>query len=142
MTLECQGRVWSILWFYSNPLSVNSSRFPQPVSLLERKFEKKLNVAVATMKDFFLQQINKPTKSNYFLKVWSNNSNGTFKIKSQFTICEVLNLFNVLFQIVFLDIFFDGVFTTYGKITNFLHWLTFTNWRKWCSCNESARSWV
>jgi len=75
-------------------------RFPQPVSLLERKFEKKLNVAVATMKDFFLQQINKPTKSNYFLK---------------FTICEVLNLFNVLFQIVFLDIFFDGVFTTYGS---------------------------
>jgi len=72
-------------------------KFPKPVSLLDRK---KLNVAVATMKDFFLQQISNKTKSNYFLK---------------FTICEVLNLFNVLFQIVFLDIFFDGVFTTYGS---------------------------
>ena len=67
----CQGRplyafvIWEVTIIFNN-----SSRFPKPVSLLDKK---KKDVAVGTMKDYFLQQIRENSKSNYFLKVTERN---------------------------------------------------------------------
>jgi len=62
--------------------------------------QKKINLAVGRMKDYFITRNGFQAPSRYMMK---------------FTICEVLNFLNVILQIVFLDVFFDGVFTTYGS---------------------------
>merc|ERR1712154_69338 len=54
------------------------------------------------MKTYFMDRQDRThirTHRHYFLK---------------FTICEVLNFLNVIFQIILLDTFFGGVFTRYG----------------------------
>jgi len=64
---------------------------------------KKVNLAVAKMKSYFIDKQDRNhirTHRHYFLK---------------FAVCELLNFLNVVIQILFLDIFFDGVFTNYGS---------------------------
>jgi len=59
--------------------------------------------AVEKMKRYFIRRnLNVHTRANrfYFIK---------------FAACELLNFINVFGQILFLDLFFDGVFSTYGS---------------------------
>jgi len=73
--------------------------FGTSVALIDGK---KVNLAVAKMKAYFMDRQDRThirTHRHYFLK---------------FTICEVLNFLNVIFQIILLDTFFGGVFTRYG----------------------------
>lgn len=93
------GKLASIITINDLKHSVTDARmpwFPKEYNYLDTK---KTNVAVAKMKDYFLVKTSFHKKSNYFLS---------------FIICEVLNFLNVILQIVFLDVFFQGVFSTFG----------------------------
>ena len=48
---------------------------------------------------------------NYFDPKHKNNHDFYF---FRFVLCEILNFFNVIFQIYFVDFFLGGEFTTYG----------------------------
>jgi len=73
--------------------------FATSAALIEKQ---KVQLAIAKMKDYFITKnhFNYREHRHYFIK---------------FAICEFLNFLNVIFQIFFLDIFFQGVFTTYGS---------------------------
>jgi len=73
--------------------------FATAVALIEKQ---KVQLAVGKMKDYFItnNHFNYRERRHYFIK---------------FAICELLNFLNVIFQIFFLDVFFQGVFTTYGS---------------------------
>ena len=87
---------------------------------------KKVNLAVAKMKAYFMDKQDRThirTHRHYFLKVILTQATNTNIIQLtiniwfhfQFTVCEVLNFLNVIFQIILLDTFFGGVFTRYGE---------------------------
>ena len=91
-------------------------RFGTSVALIDGK---KVNLAVAKMKAYFMDRQDRShirTHRHYFLKV-RQHSQLIVNIcwDFQFTICEVLNFLNVIFQIILLDTFFGGVFTRYGE---------------------------
>ena len=95
--------------------------FGTSVALIDGK---KVNLAVAKMKAYFMDRQDRThirTHRHYFLKVnlTVNSEHSQLKINIscnfQFTICEVLNFLNVIFQIILLDTFFGGVFTRYGE---------------------------
>lgn len=77
--------------------------FGTPANLIDGG-KKAAAVATGKIKDYFINRVGRPygyrEHRHYFLK---------------FTLCEFLNLFNVVGQIIFLNVFFDGVFTTYGS---------------------------
>jgi len=80
--------------------TVNDKRMPvfaTPAKLIPQK---KMQVAVAVMKDYFIRD-NNYIEHRYYLH--------------KFAFCELLNFCNVLFQIYFLNVFLGGVFTTYGS---------------------------
>jgi len=97
-----QGKLKRLIPYDSLKHNVSDERmpgFPTEVSLLDPK---KVTVEVGKMKDYFLTKC-----------VFTNRGSKYYFYK--FTICEVLNFFNVLFQVIFLDVFFQGAFTKYGS---------------------------
>ena len=78
---------------------------------------------MAKMKAYFMDRQDRThirTHRHYFLRVSSTQPTLSQLINNiwchfQFTICEVLNFLNVIFQIILLDTFFGGVFTRYGE---------------------------
>jgi len=71
--------------------------FATPAKLVPKKT---IQVAVASMKDYFIRD-NTYIEHRYYLH--------------KFALCEFLNFLNVLLQIYFLNFFLGGVFTTYGS---------------------------
>ena len=82
-------------------LSVSDKRmpnFPKPAGVLD---EEELNASLAQINEFISQHIAKSRYSGYFIK---------------YQICEWMNLLNVIFQMVFVDLFLGGMFSTYGMM--------------------------
>ena len=80
-------------------IEVNDKRMPNfPISR-GMLHEAELEVILFTVKDFIEHHIGKVRYSSYYVK---------------YHICEWLNLANVLFQLVFMDIFLGGLFSEYG----------------------------
>ena len=89
-------------------------RFGTSIALIDGK---KVNLAVAKMKAYFIDKQDRThirTHRHYFLKVRTRYTQPQTYQSFQFAVCELLNFLNVVLQILFLDIFFDGVFTNYG----------------------------
>lgn len=77
--------------------------FGTPANLVEGG-KKVALVATGKIKDYFVTRHGNPygyrEHRHYFLK---------------FAFCELMNLINVVVQLIFLNVFFNGVFTTYGS---------------------------
>ena len=121
MTPKCRGEIKNGTARTLRNLLLSLPRFGTSVALIDGK---KVNLAVAKMKAYFMDRQDRThirTHRHYFLKVnlTVNSEHSQLKINIscnfQFTICEVLNFLNVIFQIILLDTFFGGVFTRYGE---------------------------
>ncbi|XP_023340611.1 innexin inx2 [Eurytemora carolleeae] len=73
--------------------------FATPYNLVQKQ---KLHAGISEIKDYFKNQNARDyIEQRYFLY--------------KFTVCEILNFVNVLFQIYFVNYFLGGVFSTYGS---------------------------
>jgi len=81
-------------------IQVSDSRMPNFPKLPIFLKEDEIDGSVNDMKDFIEYHIGKRRYNSYYVK---------------YQVCEWLNLFNVIFQMLFLDLFLGGMFSTYGS---------------------------